>query len=250
MIRRILNTIRSILFFFSFLIKIALGGVLLWGAFWLLGKPELTQWANGTLGRAAFWQRMETAVKVVGGLFLSTWVLRFLDQFLFRGRLISRFGFFARAPLNVFRMFTYPFIHGDHNHLVGNTIPLLFCAGAAVFLLPKLSLLLPVALFLITIQGLIVWIFGGRSAPQIGASGLALGLFSFDVVHGLISGVSGMIIALLLVAFFGRTMGSALKSRGMLPNGAKISVAGHWGGFLSGILTAYLISPLGPLSVV
>jgi membrane associated rhomboid family serine protease len=158
-------------------------------------------------------------------------------------------GFLTSGPFSLIRLFTYPLVHGNYAHLAGNTRPLLIFAFFAVILLPKLALLLPLALFMLLIQGIGVWFFGGKGL-QLGASGLVLGLFSFDVLHGLFAGGWKTAVAVALALIFRKAIWYTLTSRGTLPNGARISVAGHLWGFLSGIFAAYLISPFGPFSVI
>lgn len=245
MFRWISDTVKAIWFFIKFAIILAIGYLLMMGALWLVRHPIVQNWRQASAQSAQFWESSETAVLVVGGLFLLTWGLRFLDQFLFRDAFTNRLGFLTGSSFNLLRLFTYPLVHGDYSHLKDNTKPLLVLAFFAVILLPDLALLVPLLLFMLFVQGLGVWFFGGKGL-QVGASGLALGLFSFDVLHGLFAGYWKTVVAIALFVLFRRLVWKTLISRGKLPNGARISVAGHLWGFLSGIAAAYLISPFGP----
>lgn len=245
MFRWISDTIKAIWFFLKFMAIIIIGYLLMMGGLRLLHQPFVQNWRQVSTQAAQFWDSSETAVQVVGGLFLATWGLRFLDQFLFKDAFTKRLGFLTGGSFSLLRLFTFPLVHGNYGHLTGNTIPLLILAFFAVILLPNLSLLLPLLLLMLFVQGLGVWFFGGKGL-QLGASGLVLGLFSFDVLHGLFAGSWKTAVALLLLIFFRRAVWNTLTSRGTLPNGARISVAGHLWGFVSGILAAYLISPFGP----
>jgi membrane associated rhomboid family serine protease len=249
MFRWISDTAKAIWFFLKFAIIVIVGYLLMMGGLWLLRQPVVQNWAQGSEAAFQFWDSLETAVKVVGGLFLATWGLRFLDQFLFGNLFTNRFGFLTGGSFNLLRLFTFPLVHGNYSHLAGNTRPLLIFAFFAVILLPELGLLLPLALFMLLVQGIGVWFFGGKGL-QLGASGLVLGLFSFDVLHGVFAGGWKTAVALALALIFGRSVWYTLTSRGTLPNGARISVAGHLWGFLSGIFAAYLISPFGPFATV
>ena len=244
-LRKILGTIW---FFFTFGSIIVVGFALFRGYLWLMQQPTFVALSQDTGSTADVMSRVDTAVKIIAGLFFTTFGLRFLDQFFFKGGLTNRLGFLTGSSFSLIRMFTYPFVHGDFGHLMGNTWLLLIFAGVAVFILPTLSILLPVALFLFVIQGIGVWLFGAKGL-QLGASGLVLGLFSFDVSHGLFAGSWKTAVAVILFVFFRKRIYYTLTSRGTLPNGAKISVAGHLWGFLSGIFAAYLISPFSPLSL-
>ena len=244
------DTLGAIWFFLRFAFIIVAGYMLFLGLLWLLRQPFIMELLQGSATGLSFLGRFETAVKTIGSLFLGIWGLRFLDQFFLRDWLINRFGFVAQAPLSPFRLFFSNFLHGNPSHLIGNTRPLLAFSGIAALMLPSVNLLLLLFLFLIVIQGMGVWIFGQKSSSHIGASGLALGLFSFDVSHGLFAGGWVTAVAILLLLISGRSAYRALTSRGTLQNGAQISVVGHLWGFLSGIFAAYLISPFGPFNIL
>lgn len=249
MFRWISDTAKAIWFFLKFATIIIVGYLLMMGGLWLLRHPIVQSWRQVSAQAAQFGDSSETAVKLVGGLFLLTWGLRFFDQYLFGNAFTNRLGFLTSGPFSLIKLFTYPLVHGNYSHLAGNTWPLLVMTFFAVLLVPTLGLILPLALFMLLVQGIGVWFFGGKGL-QIGASGLVLGLFSFDVLHGAFAGGWRTIVAIALLLFFGRNMWRTLRSRGTLPNGARISVAGHVWGFLSGIFAAYLISPFGPLATI
>ncbi len=248
MIRRVQNTVKAIWFFFKFAFIISAGYALLLGLLWLLRHPTITELMQGSAAAFAFLGRAETAVKAMGGLFLVMWGLRFLDQFFLRGRLAARLSLISRGSFPLLSLFTFPLVHGSYAHLLGNTPLLLLFGGLAILILPNLILLLEVGLFIFLIQGVGLWLFGnGRT---VGASGLVLAFYGFDVAHGLFAGGWITAVAVLLLLLFGRSMFRSLKSRGKTAEGAPIAVAAHIWGFLSGIFAAYLISPFGPLAVI
>lgn len=249
MIRWVRDTVKAIWFFFKFATIIVVGYLLLLGLLWLLRHPTVTSMTQSSASAADFWGRVETAVKAVGGVFLLTWGLRFLDQFFLRGRLASGLGLASRGSFSLLSVFTFPFVHGSYGHLLGNTPLLLLFGGLVFLLLPTVTLLVEVLLFIFLIQGVGVWLFGARNGRTVGASGLVLAFYGFDVAHGLFAGGWVMVIALALLFFFGRRMFRNLISRGKTIEGAPIATAAHWWGFLSGIFAAYLISPFGPLAV-
>ncbi|VAW31075.1 hypothetical protein MNBD_CHLOROFLEXI01-3851, partial [hydrothermal vent metagenome] len=105
--------------------------------------------------------------------------------------------------------------------------------------LPSITLII-VILMMFFVQGIGVWIFGGKNVPHGGTSGLLLGFFSFDVSHGLFAGSWMTAVALIMLIIFGRRMFKILTNRS-----SDISVATHVWGFLGGIFAAILISPFG-----
>ena len=243
MIRWVRDTSKAIWLFFKFAAIIVVGYLLLIALLSLLRHPTLTSMTQSTASAADFWGRVETAVKVIGVLFLSTTVLHFLDRYLLGGRLIARWSLASGASFSFIRMFTFPFIHKDNTHLVGNVPFLLLFASLAVILLPSAALF-SVILVMFLIQGLGVWLFGGKNTAHIGMSGLVLGFFSFDVLYGFFSGGWMMVVALVILLLWGRRMLKSLFNR--QPG---ISVAGHVWGFLSGVFAAYMLSPFGFLPI-
>lgn len=245
MIRRVQETASAIWFFLKFAFIILAGYGLLLGLLWLLQHPLIIELRQGSVTAVDMWARLETAVKAIGGLFLVTWLLRFLDQFFLRNKLTTRLGILSGSAFPLISIFTFPFVHGNYIHLLGNTPLLLLFAGIAIFILPRLTMLVVVALTLFLVQGIGVWIFGKRSLPHVGMSGLVLGLFSFNVTHGLFAGGWITAVALLILLFFGKRMAKTLMNRS-----TTVSVSAHVWGFLSGIFAAYLISPFGPFSTL
>jgi membrane associated rhomboid family serine protease len=249
MIRWVRDTVKAIWFFFKFVTILAVGYLLLLGLLWLLRHPTLAGMTQSSAVAADFWGRVETAVKAMGGVFLVTWSLHLLDQFFLRGRLAAGFGLVSRGSFSLLSIFTFPFVHGSYLHLLGNTPLLLLFGGLAILVLPTITILVEVLLFIFLIQGVGVWLFGARNGRTIGASGLVLAFYGFDVAHGLFAGGWVTVIALALLFLFGRRMFRVLLSRGKTVEGAQISMAAHLWGFLSGVFAAYLISPFGPLGV-
>ena len=249
MIRWVQDLIGTIWFFLKFITILVLGYLLLLGALWLVRLPAFTTAMQGSAGALDFWGRLETAVQAVGGLFLLTWGLRFLDQFFLRGRLAGRWGLVSRGSFPVVSLFTFPFVHGSYAHLLNNTPLLLLFGGLMILFLPTLAVLVEVVLFIFVIQGIGVWLFGVRNGRTIGASGLVLAFFGFDVAHGLFAGGLISVVGAALLLLFGKRMWRSLLNRGKTPEGASIAVAAHLWGFLGGIFTAYMISPFGPLAL-
>ncbi len=248
MIRWVRDIVDTIWFFIKFVTIMGAGYFLLLGALWLLRQPTLTAMAQSSSAAVDFWGRVETAVKAIGSLFFVTWGLRFLDQFFLRGRLTAGLSLASRGSFSLLKLFTFPFVHGSYLHLLGNTPLLLLFGGLAILFLPAITMLVEVLLFIFLIQGLGVWLFGARNGRTVGASGLVLAFYSFDITHGLFAGGWVTVIALAILLLFGRRMFRNLLSRGKTAEGAPVAVAAHWWGFLSGIFTAYLISPFGPLA--
>ena len=244
MFRWISDTAKAIWFFLKFATVIILGYLVMMGVLWLLRQPMVIEFKRSSIGVWDFLERFETAVTVSGWLFLLTFGLHFLDRYLFRQRLLKFGRIFSKGFFPLVKMFTFPFFHGNFSHLRGTASLTVLFAGLAVMIIPSLTLVLQVAIIMFLVQGFGVWIFGRRGTPHVGSSGLMLGLFSFDVLFGILELGWQTAVALLLLYFFGRGMFRTLTDRS--PN---TSVEAHFWGFASGLVIAYFVSPFGPLSI-
>lgn len=195
---------------------------------------------DGLLGQLATIDSFETAVRVIGGIFGITWGLRLLDRVPFRGRIANRFGLRPNSP-SLVNFLTFSFVHRDETHLAGNTRPLLLFAGVNVLMVPSLEAFLvgTVVMILVLWVGLIFFSF--RTPMVLGASGILLGYYSFDLVYGIFArGAGGSITAGILLLLFGRFAWRALRLRG-----DDISHIGHWWGFLGGVAGAFALMWMG-----
>lgn len=245
MFRWISDTAKIVWFALKFAATIVVGFLVVIAAVWALQQPVVTELKRSSLLVWDILARVETAVKIAGGLFVITWVLGFLDQFVFRGSLKKRLGFVSRGPFSFIGLVSSHFVHKDKTHLQNNTNTLLLFAAIAILIVPSFGLILPLFLWMLVVQGIGVWIFGGKNRNHIGASGLVMGFYSFDVFHGILALGWETAVALLLLYFYGKIIYVNLRYTPPTTSGA-----GHLWGFISGIVAAYLISPFGPLSPV
>jgi membrane associated rhomboid family serine protease len=238
------NKIRAIWFFLKFATIIIVVCLLLIGALRALQYPMISSLREGSAAAFDFWSRVETAVKAGGGLLVITWLLHFFDRYVFRQGLLKRGKILSKGSFPLFTMFTFPFFHGDYSHLVGTTRLTALFVGLAIMIIPSLTLIIQVGFIMFLVQGLGVWLFGKRGTPHVGSSGLMLGMFSFDILFGILELGWQTAVAILLLFFFGKRMYRTLLDRS--PN---TSVVTHMWGFFSGVIIAYLVSPFGPLSI-
>lgn len=181
-----------------------------------------------------------TAVQVIAGYFGLTWSLHALDRGIFRGTIKNKFGFRPGKP-NPFTIFTMPLVHGNDRHLFGNTPYLLLFAGAVALVVPSLGWFLLVTLILLVITGFGMVIFAKKDSNQIGASGMVLGYYSFNLVYPFLAeNMNGVVLAVILLLFFGGPMWRVLTNRQ-----GNVSVSGHVLGFLGGIAAAVALPAFG-----
>lgn len=123
-----------------------------------------------------------------------------------------------------------PFIHGDYNHLVSNSVPFFILFFALIYFYRRISYQIFILIYFIS--GICVW-FGGRESWHIGASGVVYGLAAFHFISGLIrSDLRLLTIAAIVVFLYGGMIW------GIFPLDPKISWESHlWGG-ASGVILA------------
>jgi len=147
---------------------------------------------------------------------------------------LGNYGIIPRSESHWFHIYTSPFIHGNLGHLINNLF------GLAVFsafcLLQSVRFYLLSSLFIITLTGVLVWIFG-RNAIHIGASGWIFGLWSLSIAMALFDRRFISIVSGFLVFFFYGGM-----VYGVLPSDPNISFEAHFFGALSGVVFAFLYS--------
>lgn len=157
------------------------------------------------------------------------WIIHIV-QWLF-GLDFSSLGIFPRSIYGALGIITSPFIHGNFQHLIANTIPFAFFT-TLLFLFYKKKAYLIFLLIWVT-SGFFTWIIG-RPAWHIGASSVIYGLASFLVFGGLFSKNFKLIILAIAIAL----LYSGLIW-GIFPSDEQISWEGHLSGAVAGVLLAY-----------
>lgn len=223
--------------------------LLVWLAIGIFITAQVLRWLNGMQGtgleQAPLFEVLSlesiiAAVQIVGVLFASTFGLRFLDRLLFRGAVISRLGLKPGSPA-LLPLLAFSLVHGDDNHLFSNTRFVLIFAAVAALLAPSVTAFLVVVLVILVIAGFGIVRFGRKDSNHVGASGIMLGFYSFNLLYGLFAtGVGGTITAVLLLLFFGRPMWRTLRS-----DHPRVSREAHLWGFIGGIISATALVRLG-----
>ena len=127
-----------------------------------------------------------------------------------------------------------PLIHGNFNHLMSNTIPLLVLGGSLFFFFPTIALRVFLQCYFFT--NLLVWIFG-RPFYHIGASGLIYALASFLVFYGLFKrNFRSVVISVIVIFSYGS------MAYGLFSLDDRISWESHLMGAIVGLVSAYIFS--------
>jgi len=147
-------------------------------------------------------------------------------------------GIYPRKFFGLIGIITAPLIHADFNHLISNSLPLLFLGLGISYSYPKSSKKLFFGVYLL--HGLLVW-FIARQAYHIGASGLVYGFVSFLFFSGIIRRDNRSIaLALIVTLFYGGL------TWGVLPIKEEISWESHLSGSLVGIMFAFIFRKADP----
>ena len=149
--------------------------------------------------------------------------------------ILDAFGIRPRQLAGLPGILLAPFLHRDFAHLSGNTAPLLGLSLILAF--TGMRRFLAASLLIIVVTGSAVWLFGRKDAIHLGASGIVFGYLGFLLVKGFIEKRAIWITISILIAFI---YGGMMYS--ILPSKADVSWESHFFGFLSGILTCYLMA--------
>lgn len=161
---------------------------------------------------------------------LVLWCVFFLDEGFHLE--LYRFGIFPRTVDGLVGVLASPFIHGDFDHLLNNSVPLFVLGWALMFFFPRAAGRVLFASWLVS--GLLVWA-SARESYHIGASGVLYGLTAFLFTSGLLRKQRTLMGLSLLVVFL---YGSMLW--GVFPIVPRISWESHFWGAAAGVAMAYL----------
>ena len=168
------------------------------------------------------------------------WVVKTIEWSF--GIYLGRFGITPHTARGLIGIFTLPFLHGNWEHLLSNTIPIIVLGTALYYCYPSLANRVMLITYLSS--GLLTWCIGDPSTTHIGASALVYGLNLFLITSGFIRGNRMLIvISLIMVFLYGSFIWGMIPSLAIPQN---ISWEGHLSGALIGILLAIFLRKEGP----
>lgn len=172
---------------------------------------------------------LKTQISTLGTTLGAFWLTFVVNGML--GGALMQYGIVPRTITGLRGILFAPFLHGNLQHLIANTVP--FVALGWMVMLRDARHFLPVTLFSMLGAGLFAWTLGAPGSVHIGASGVIFGYLGFLLLAGVYSrSVASILLSLVTAAVWG---GLVL---GIAPGQAGISWQGHLGGFVGGILAA------------
>ncbi|MCX6150052.1 MAG: rhomboid family intramembrane serine protease [Ignavibacteriales bacterium] len=181
-------------------------------------------------------ERIDIQLLIPSLFLVLLWVIK-LTEIIFGFNLIQ-VGIFPRKFSGLIGILLSPVIHADLNHLISNSLPLLFLSTGIVYFFKTSRW--KVILSIYFISGILIWIFA-RSAYHIGASGLIYGFASFLFFSGVIRRDTRSIALSLIVTFL---YGGMIW--GILPVDYKVSWEAHLIGGIVGFLFSILFRKKDP----
>ena len=100
------------------------------------------------------------------GFLILLWIIKTIEVAF--GISFAKFGILPRHISGLIGIITYPLIHANFNHLISNSIPLLFLGLGLFYFYPESALKVFAVIYFI--PGILIWLFA-RTAYTIGASG-------------------------------------------------------------------------------
>ena len=140
-------------------------------------------------------------------------------------------GIRPRSFSHLWAIFTAPFIHGSFQHLIDNTIPLVFM-GLIIALAGAARLALVTAI-VIVVGGLGTWLISPSGSYTFGASGVVFGYAAYLFARGFFNRSALELLTGLVV---GVIWGGALITS-LVPHSG-VSWQGHLCGAIAGVLAA------------
>ncbi|MDJ0727417.1 MAG: rhomboid family intramembrane serine protease [Prochloraceae cyanobacterium] len=148
------------------------------------------------------------------------------------------YGIIPREAIGLRGILFAPFIHGDFEHLIANTVP--FLTLGWLVMLQRTSDFFIVTAWTMLVGGTGVWLFGAPRSVHIGASILIFGYLGFLLFRGYFQrNMPSIVLSIAVAAIYGSLVW------GVLPSQPGVSWEGHLFGFIGGAIAARFIAKNG-----
>jgi len=158
------------------------------------------------------------------------WIVFLFDLIL----LLEKLGLIPRDGAGLFGVVAMTFLHGNFQHLLSNTMPLIVLLA---LLAGSRADSRKIVISVMLLGGILLWLFGRGGSIHVGASLLVFGLAVFLLVSGFIEKRTVPMLISVVVAF---VYGTSLLA-GILPWQEGVSWDGHLMGGIAGAVTAWVL---------
>lgn len=129
-----------------------------------------------------FLLNLPQGAQLVFAILASLYVLRIMDAFFLKNRMVEKFGIHPRSFRHILGIVFAHWLHINRKHLIGNTLPFLILGSMVA--IDSIGAFWVVTAVTILVAGLGTWIFGAKG-NHAGASSLMTGYFGFIMLNGL-----------------------------------------------------------------
>ena len=184
--------------------------------------------------RAQALRQSAEGLSLLAAIVALMWVIEVINS-LDSGALDRDGGLLPRDVDRLWAIFTSPFLHASWQHLIDNTIPLVFM-GVIIAMRGAAKLAL-VTLVVILVGGLGTWLIAPADSQTVGASGVVFGYATYLFARGLFDRSA---LEILIGVIVGVVWGGALVASVVPHTG--VSWQAHVCGAIGGVLAAWLLA--------
>lgn len=171
-------------------------------------------------------------VVFVAAMAAVMWASEIVDSVL--GGDLDAYGIHPRHADGLDGIAWAPFLHGNFDHLIGNTVPFLILG--ALIALSGLARIVLVTLIVVLVGGLGTWLLAPQDSIHIGASGVVFGYAAYLIARWVYTRRAAHVLTgILVIAVWGATL-----LGGLVPTDG-ISWQGHLFGGVGGFAAAWLL---------
>lgn len=153
----------------------------------------------------------------------------------FLGFQLNHFGIRPGELETLPYIFSAPWLHGSWSHLLNNLMGLV--VFSALSLIRGKIFFISASFIIISLTGILVWLFARGGATHIGASGWVFGLWSLSIALAWFQkSFLNIVIAIFVAVFYGGMIW------GVLPIDPRVSFESHFFGVVSGVFAAYVLT--------
>ncbi len=183
-------------------------------------------------------QKIKNVILALAIIYIPIWIMFVFNNGLLGSGLINFFGINPRVfdLSEIFGIMGSWLLHGDSNHLMGNSIGLF---GLVLFIGLFEKRYINLFLMLILSSGVATWLLGASNSVIIGASGLLFALFGYVIGSALFGKKPIYFIPIIIsIGYYGFSYYSGFLDGLLLKDG--VAWSAHFGGLASGLLIAYV----------